>query len=116
MARAFELPEDIVAGKNVGGRRECEQALKDFRYVVASVDESALKVWDELWREFQQGVTPLGAVTAQLDEGFQPSCGWPEFLEKLWLLKHYLDYILRFCREAGEDHLPTKPQQAQENA
>ncbi len=106
MVRAFELPEEIGARKLFHDGRSMEQTLKDVRYVVASVDESALKVWDELWREFQEGVTPAGAVTAEMENGFQPSCGWPEFLEKFWLLKHYLDYILRFCREAGED----KPQ------
>jgi hypothetical protein len=37
-------------------------------------------------------------VTPEMEEGFKPACGWPEFLEKLWLLKHYLDYIHRFCR------------------
>ncbi len=80
------------------GSQPAERALKNFRYVVASVDESALAVWADLWRELQQGVTPGGMVTPQRDEGFKPSCGWAEFLEKFWLLKHYLDYIHRFCK------------------
>jgi hypothetical protein len=75
-----------------------ERALKNFRYVVASVNESALAVWADLWRELQEGVTPGGMVTPQRDEGFKPSCGWAEFLEKFWLLKHYLDYIHRYCQ------------------
>ena len=114
MVRAFDLPEEIGAKRLFEEHRPLEQALKDFRYVVSSVDQSALKVWDELWREFQDGVTPAGAVTDAWEKGFQPSCGWPEFLEKLWLLRHYLDYILRFCREAGENEPPTRPEQAQE--
>jgi hypothetical protein len=114
MVRAFDLPEDLGARRLFDDRRPPEEALKDLRYVVASVDQSARKVWDELWRELQDGVTPAGAVTDALEKGFQPSCGWPEFLEKFWLLRHYLDYILRFCREAGEDPPPTRPEQAEE--
>ncbi len=102
MVRAFELPEDIAA-RLADDRRSVEHVLKDFRYIVGSVDESALEVWEQLWREFQQGVTPAGAVTSEMEQGFQPSCGWPEFLERFWLLKHYLDYILRFCRQADEE-------------
>ncbi len=78
---------------------EGERALKNFRYVVASIDESALKVWADLWRELQAGVTPGGMVTPSLEKGFVPSCGWPEFLEKFWMLKHYLDSIHRFATE-----------------
>ncbi|NLX95376.1 MAG: hypothetical protein GXY83_04300 [Rhodopirellula sp.] len=109
MVRAFDLPEDIVAAmspENHGANDPHSSpaaTLKAVRYIVASVDESALKVWEELWREFQKGVTPVGAITAEMEQGFQPSCGWPEFLEKFWLLKHYLDYIHRFCREASDD-------------
>jgi hypothetical protein len=37
-------------------------------------------------------------VTAEMQKGFVPACGWPEFLEKMWLLKHYLDSVGRICR------------------
>jgi len=79
--------------------RPPERVLKDFRYVVGSVNDSALNVWAELWKELQGSVTPGGLVAPEMEEGFKPSCGWPEFLEKFWLLKHYLDYTRRFCRE-----------------
>jgi hypothetical protein len=75
-----------------------ERALRDFRYVVASVNDSALAVWADLWNELRGSVATNGAVTPPMAEGFKPACGWPEFLEKLWLLKHYLDYIHRFCK------------------
>ena len=32
-------------------------------------------------------------------EPFKPSCGWPEFMEKMWLLRHYLDFMARFSRQ-----------------
>lgn len=79
--------------------QDSDRALKNFRYVVGSVNESAQAVWAELWREFQQQVTPGGMVTPQLDRGFAPACGWAEFLEKLWLLKHYLDCIHHLARD-----------------
>ena len=31
-------------------------------------------------------------------EPFQPSCGWPEFLEKMWVLRQNLDFLARFSR------------------
>jgi hypothetical protein len=75
-----------------------ERALKNFRYVVGSVNDDALKVWADLWKELQACMTPDGMVLPEMQEGFQPSCGWAEFLEKFWLLKHYLDYTHRLCK------------------
>ncbi len=75
-----------------------DRALKNFRYVVHAVNEDALRTWAELWRELQPGVTPGGMVAPTAEQGFKPSCGWAEFLEKFWLLKHYLDYIHRFSQ------------------
>jgi hypothetical protein len=76
-----------------------DRALRDFRYVVASVNDSASAVWAELWKELRGSVTGNGMVTPAMEQHFKPACGWAEFLEKLWLLKHYLDYIHRFCKE-----------------
>ncbi len=76
-----------------------ERALRSFRYVVASINDSALSTWTDLWNQLQGSVTENELVTPDMEEGFQPACGWPEFLEKLWLLKHYLDYIHHFCKE-----------------
>jgi hypothetical protein len=75
-----------------------DRALKNFRYVVASVNEDALRAWADLWVQLKDGVTPAGMVLPEMQQGFKPSCGWGEFLEKFWLLKHYLDYIQRFCK------------------
>jgi len=38
------------------------------------------------------------AVTAEGEKGFTPSCGWPEFLEKMWVLRQNLDFLARFSR------------------
>jgi len=90
--------ENRLNGMMEEGAVSAERKLKSFRYVVGSVNDSALKVWAELWREFQQGVTPNGVVLPATERGFKPSCGWPEFLEKFWLLKHYLDYVHNFVK------------------
>jgi hypothetical protein len=88
---AGKASEDTGAG--------ADRSLRDFRYVVASVNDSALATWAELWQELQGSVTADGAVAPQAEQGFTPGCGWAKFLEKLWVLKHYLDYIHRFSKE-----------------
>ena len=73
--------------------KEIEHLLK----VSGSVCEDANKVWAEIWGELKCMATGGGMVVPEAAEGFVPSCGWPEFLEKVWLLKHYLDSIQRIC-------------------
>ena len=95
----FRLPEETRLKEVLkADGRSAERALKNFRYVVAAVNDDALTIWADLWKELQEGVTPGGIVLPQMSKGFTPSCGWPEFLEKFQLLKHYLDYTHRFCK------------------
>jgi hypothetical protein len=94
----FKLPEETRLEHVLKANgRTAERALKNLRYVVAAVNDDALKAWEVLWNELRQGVTPGGMVLPEMSKGFVPSCGWPEFLERFWLLKHYLEYIQRFC-------------------
>ena len=72
---------------------ELEHLLK----VAGSVSQDANQVWAEMWSEFKRVVTSSGAVEPEAKDGFVPTCGWPELLEKFWLLKHYLDSIRRIC-------------------
>jgi len=74
---------------------ELEHLLK----VAGSVTEDANKVWAEIWGEFKRIVTSSGMILPEAKDGFVPSCGWPEFLEKFWLLKHYLDSVQRICKK-----------------
>jgi hypothetical protein len=95
---AFKLPEEARFTEVLKPNgRSAERALKNFRYVVAAVNDDALKVWGDLWNELREGVTPGGMVLPEMQKGFVPSCGWAEFLEKLWLMKHYLEYVQKFC-------------------
>jgi hypothetical protein len=99
MSEDLPLPvENRISGMTEEGAASAQRKLKSFRYVVGSVNQNALKVWTELWQELQQGVAPNGVVLPAAERAFKPSCGWPEFLEKLWLLKHYLDYVHNFVK------------------
>lgn len=72
---------------------ELEHLLK----VAASVTQDANNVWADIWGEFKPLTTGGGTIRPEAKDGFVPACGWPEFLEKLWLLKHYLDSVQRIC-------------------
>jgi hypothetical protein len=75
-----------------------ELELTHFRSVTGGVVQDALIVWADLWGELQSGVACDGAVTSEAEKGFTPSCGWPEFLEKMWVLRNHLDFVARFSR------------------
>ena len=70
--------------------------LRHFKNVTGSVMQDALNVWADLWGKLQGSVTRGVMVRPEVDNGFKPSCGRPEFLEKMWLLRHYLDFAKRF--------------------
>ena len=77
-----------------------EEKMKHFRNVAGVVLQDAQDTWAELWSELQGTVTDGIMILPKAEKGFKPQCGWPEFLEKMWRLKHYLDYAKRFS--AGE--------------
>ena len=72
--------------------------IRHFRGVAASVLIDAEKVWEEIFRTCQDPRTYeeiLEGVEAPTERA--PSCGWPEFMEKLHLLGHYVHYTKRLC-------------------
>ncbi|MEE9567805.1 MAG: hypothetical protein V3W37_00345 [Candidatus Binatia bacterium] len=73
--------------------------LRHFKNVTSNVMKDALNVWADLWGELQGSVTCGVMVLPEAEDGFKPSCGWPEFLEKMWLLRHYLDFTKRFSQQ-----------------
>lgn len=86
--------------------------LKHYQHVIGGVTQDALNTWAEIWGELQQGVHTGVTIAPKADEDaatsgtepsagepFKPSCGWPEFMEKMWLLRHYLDFVARVSRE-----------------
>jgi hypothetical protein len=76
-----------------------EEQLAHFRNVTHSVALDAMNVWADIWAELEDAVACGVAVTVDSEKGFEPSCGWPEFLEKMWVLRHHLDFIARYSRQ-----------------
>ena len=88
-----QMPEEQPAVVPFTPLFQLEHLLK----VSGSVAQDANQVWAEIWSELKQMSTGSGMVVPEAKDGFVPACGWPEFLEKFWLLKHYLDSIQRIC-------------------
>lgn len=73
--------------------------LTYFRNVTNSVVQDALNAWSEIWGELEGDVAYGAAVSPEDNKGFTPSCGWPAFLEKMWVLRQNLDFLARFSRQ-----------------
>lgn len=89
----------VISGSNPGDGRTIlrpDEKFKHFRNVTGSVLQDAQNTWAELWRELQGEVVDGVMVLPEADKGFKPKCGWPEFLERMWILKRQLDYAQRF--------------------
>lgn len=93
--------------EDYSGRREFLRMLQDAEpanrnehllRVAGSVNRDAADVWALLWNEFKPHVTASGTLLPSIEKGFVPACGWAEFLERMWLLKHYLDQSARLCQ------------------
>lgn len=82
-------------------RRRPQTELRHFRHVQLDLLRGALDKWAELWGELQNRVVCGVTVLPEAQRGFKPQCGWPEFLEKMWQLKFYLDSARRFS-EPGQ--------------
>lgn len=87
-------------------RREIDRFNARMRHVhgvAASVLDEAEKVFAEIWQACQDPRTPEEIIDGvELQEDALPSCGWPEFLDKVHLLGHYLDYARRLMEGAIE--------------
>ena len=102
MIRFREEPEQSgCSSPNQTARNTARSADADRFAVAAGVINSAQRSWANIWAQLKPGVTPAGLVTPQMESNFRPACGWPEFLEELWLLKHYLDYTIRLCEKSA---------------
>ena len=96
----------VISGNNLDGTSHkilsSDEKLKHFRNTVGVVLQDAQRIWAEVWKEIEGPVVDGIVILPEAEKGFIPECGWPEFLEKLWLLKHYLDYATRFTQENKE--------------
>jgi len=76
--------------------------LAHFRNVTSRVVQDALNAWSDLWGELENDIACGAAVAPADDKGFTPSCGWPAFLDKMWILRQNLDFLVRFSRQCEE--------------
>ena len=61
--------------------------LQNFKNVNNSLVQDALNVWSELWAELDCQVGPGSKPAFESEAGFKPSCGWSQYLEKMWVLR-----------------------------
>ncbi|VBB44182.1 conserved hypothetical protein [uncultured Desulfatiglans sp.] len=78
-----------------------EERQRHFRNVMGSLIQGAQDSWGDIWQEFQGNVVENVVVHPSAREGFTPACGWPEFLEKMWILKHHLDHAKRLTEKGS---------------
>ncbi len=72
--------------------------MRHFQGVAASVMDEAQNLMEEIWEQLSDPRTPEEIIDGvPLSDDALPVCGWPEFMEKLHLLRHYLDYTRRLC-------------------
>ncbi|MEW6441454.1 MAG: hypothetical protein AB1640_11015 [bacterium] len=74
-----------------------ERKLYHFRNITSSMAGDALRIWSDLYAELDGTVVCGTMITADAKKGFHPRCGWPEFLERMCLLRNYLDHLKRLA-------------------
>ena len=73
--------------------------LQNFKNINNSIMQDALNVWADLWAELDGQVGSRDTIKPEISNGFEPSCGWSEFLEKMWVLWYYLDFSKRISQQ-----------------
>ena len=74
-----------------------EEDLRLFQRVLDDLLRDAQLTWADIWNDLMGTITNGTVILSEASKGAKPKCGWAEFLEKLWLLKHYLDYTRKFA-------------------
>ncbi len=74
-----------------------EEDLRLFQRVLDDLLRDAQLTWADIWNDLMGTITNGTIILSDANQGAKPKCGWAEFLEKLWLLKHYLDYTRKFA-------------------
>jgi hypothetical protein len=75
--------------------------LQDFKNVTNNLMQDALNVWADLWAELETKVGQNINIVTKSGDGLEPSCGWKEFLEKMWVLRHYLEFNERLSHPSS---------------
>lgn len=72
--------------------------LRHLRHLTDSMLSDALSVWADITGEFDGVVNTGNLIEDRAKDGFTPRCGWPEFMEKMRTLEHYLAHTQRIAR------------------
>lgn len=72
--------------------------LRDYKKVVNNLMQDALDVWADAWAELDGHRPPGSKETEGSGRKVEPSCGWTEYLEKMWILRHYLEFTKKFSQ------------------
>lgn len=98
----FESAEDGRSeeiGRLVDDVISPETKLDFFRSSTGVVLDSALKGWEDMWKELDGCVSPTGEVLPHAERTFIPRGGWKRVVSKMMLIKFHLEYIKRQCEE-----------------
>jgi hypothetical protein len=88
-------------GKLVAALGTPDQRLRHVRNVTNSICRQALRAWADLWEQMQGTVVDGVLVAPEAGEGWHPPCGWPAFLEKMWILRSTLECAARITDPAS---------------
>ncbi len=95
--------EQIVSRKSSN-----KNDLQDFKNINNSLMQDALRVWSDLWAELDSSQNriskpdshsdPYSSRKFQIEDELELSCGFSEFVKKMWILRSYLDFAKRISR------------------
>jgi hypothetical protein len=73
--------------------------LQKFKNITNQIMQDALHVWAQLWGELESRVPSEDRKSSCVAEKGMSSSEWTEFIEKMWLLRHYLDFTKRLSQQ-----------------
>jgi hypothetical protein len=76
-----------------------EMELRDFKNVIHNLMQDALTVWADAWAELDGRLPSDGKGPVASNQRLEPSCGWSEYFEKMWVLRHYLDFTRKLSQQ-----------------
>jgi len=98
MARNFRILEGGASSeKHITSEVTPEKMIRHFRNINSALLQDALNTWGDVWDQLQGSLTHGVMVDPEVEMNFRPKCGWPELMEKMWQLRHYLDHTKRIC-------------------
>jgi hypothetical protein len=95
-----ESLDNSPAGVSSGGD------LQEFKNITNRMMQDALQVWAQLWGELESRVPSEGRELPSAAEKGTSSYEWSEFIEKMWLLRHYLDFTKRLSQQEQQTTHP----------